>query len=82
MWSGVFWQRMRDSICIFRFAENKGSAPSSRRGQQSTGLLHLDRFESPTYHNIKTPTTDVVGVLMAEDEGFEFRGVSTFFNQS
>ena len=45
--------------------KNRGFAPSSRRTQQATGLLHLDRFESLTYHNIKNPTTDVVGFFMA-----------------
>ena len=40
--------------------------------QLSTGQLHLDGFESLTNPmQIKIPTTFVVGILMAEDEGFE-----------
>ena len=37
----------------------------------STGHLHLDEFESLSPNNIKSPTTEVVGLFMAEDEGFE-----------
>ena len=40
-----FWCERWDSICIFAVGENYGSPPSSRWRQQSTGLLHLDRFE-------------------------------------
>ena len=33
-------------VCIFAIGADKGSPPSSRRRQQSTGLLHLD-YSSP-----------------------------------
>ena len=35
----IFWRSSRDSVA-FLLCENKGSAPSSRRRQQSPGLLH------------------------------------------
>ena len=38
---GVFAE-MEGFVCIFTVGENIGFAPSSRREQQSTGLLHLD----------------------------------------
>ena len=67
---------MRDSISIFAFVENYRSHQFSNWWQRyATGISHLDGFESPCLTNIKTPTTDVVGVLMAEDEGFELLGI-------
>ena len=39
------WWRWGESICICGYAANRGSARSSLRRQQSTGLLHLDRFD-------------------------------------
>ena len=58
-------QRMRDSIysmCRFRRAGIE---------QQSTGLLHLDWFESLTTANKKCRYPNGHLHFLAEDEGFE-----------
>ena len=62
-------RRQQDSICIFADGENKGCAPSSRRAQQSTGLLHLDGFESccPNTYTKKKNHTKWCGFLFGGD---------------
>ena len=73
---------MRDSIHSFAYGENQGSDQCLHWSQQlSTGQLHLDGFESLP-NTKKSPTAKAVRDFLAEDEGFEFRGASTFFNQS
>ena len=51
------------------------SIPSSRDRARLHRSLAFDWFEALPYHKIKNPTTDVVGFLMAEDEGFELHGI-------
>ena len=57
--------------CIFADGENRGFAPSSRREQQSTGLLHLDHSNPDTIKNPKPAKADsgfLVGVSGFEPE--------------
>jgi len=56
-------------VCIFAKGEDRCFAPSSRREQQSTGLLHLD-YSSPIPRR-KRPTTKVVGRFLAGAQGLE-----------
>ena len=67
-------------ICIF-LRKNYRSAPSSRRRQQSTGLLHLHRFKSHLPSSAKKKKHPK-GCFLAEKEGFEpsipFWGIHDF----
>ena len=71
------WRRRRD-LFAFRRWRKKGSAPSSRRRHQSTGLLHLDG-SNPLYKKERTLSD---AFFMAEKEGFEpsipFWGIHDF----
>ena len=60
-------RRQQDSICIFADGENKGCAPSSRRAQQSTGLLHLNGFESVVYSPPKEKDHPLGGLSFGGD---------------
>ena len=70
-------------ICIFAFGKNYGSAPSSRRRQQSTGLLYLYRFKSR--EKVKKNTTRLGGVFWRRRRDLNPRypfGVYTISNRA
>ena len=65
--------RRKGLVCIFShgMGENYGFAPSSRREQQSTGLLHLS-FRVPSFrYNIKRVIPNGITLLMVRRKGLE-----------
>jgi len=69
---GFLFGGAEGSRFAFCQGQNKGSAPSSRRRQQSTGLLHLDLFDSPTLILPNKKATLAGGFLFGGAEGSRF----------
>ncbi len=71
---------------IFGFASDEiksTHSPSRRISSNEVGFHCRRQFHPPVRVDlVEKPTSRNLSVFLAEDEGFEFRVVSTFFNQS